>query len=344
MTRAGLHRAARSALARRAAARHARSRAAPLPRRSRPAGSCSVLSATGISWPSRRARPFTCAARSGARRPCDELVAAAAGSCPDGDRAARRTRGRGEHLRDLLRRARCAHAASARAPSPARTANPRRRSHGWRSAARRAARRRPARTPTARSSIYEHDARRRRARPPAATLGAEVVAGLEACGVEPDVQGVTASEELVVRSLESWQRAVRSWIANPTQEQAVMLVSVFVDSRPVWGIHMGTPDRRHVQQRSAQRGSAAPARAPGALLPAPHRLPAGPRRRALRRAPRTSSTSSAAALLPIVDLARWAGMAAGVTSASTRERLRAAADGGHDLASDRPDRSRTLST
>jgi CBS domain-containing protein len=31
-------------------------------------------------------------------------------------------------------------------------------------------------------------------------------------------------------------------------------------------------------------------------------------------------------LVPIVDLARWAGVAAGVTSASTRERLRAAAD------------------
>ena len=33
-------------------------------------------------------------------------------------------------------------------------------------------------------------------------------------------------------------------------------------------------------------------------------------------------------VLPIVDLARWAGIAAGVTSASTTERLRAAAAGG----------------
>ena len=33
-------------------------------------------------------------------------------------------------------------------------------------------------------------------------------------------------------------------------------------------------------------------------------------------------------LLPVVDLARWAGMAAGVTSASTSERLRAAGDAG----------------
>ena len=33
-------------------------------------------------------------------------------------------------------------------------------------------------------------------------------------------------------------------------------------------------------------------------------------------------------LLPVVDLARWAGIAAGVTSASTSERLRAARDAG----------------
>ena len=33
-------------------------------------------------------------------------------------------------------------------------------------------------------------------------------------------------------------------------------------------------------------------------------------------------------MIPIVDLARWAGMAAGVTSASTSERLRAAAAAG----------------
>jgi CBS domain-containing protein len=39
-------------------------------------------------------------------------------------------------------------------------------------------------------------------------------------------------------------------------------------------------------------------------------------------------------LVPIVDLARWAGMAAGVTSASTPERLRAAAAAGTLSAAD----------
>ena len=44
-----------------------------------------------------------------------------------------------------------------------------------------------------------------------------------------------------MRSLESWQRVVASWIADPTQEKALILTSVLVDSRPVRGIHKGTP-------------------------------------------------------------------------------------------------------
>ena len=44
-----------------------------------------------------------------------------------------------------------------------------------------------------------------------------------------------------MRSLESWQRLARSWIAEPTQEKALILSSLLVDSRPVWGVHTGTP-------------------------------------------------------------------------------------------------------
>ena len=68
-----------------------------------------------------------------------------------------------------------------------------------------------------------------------------MVEGLEACGLQPDEHRVSASDPLFVRSLDSWQRAVRSWIDDPTQEKALILVSVLVDSRPVWGVHTGTP-------------------------------------------------------------------------------------------------------
>ena len=71
-------------------------------------------------------------------------------------------------------------------------------------------------------------------------IGETVVEQLQACGLRADEHGATASDFRFVRSLDSWQRAVRSWIADPTQEKAVILVSVLVDSRPVWGIHTGT--------------------------------------------------------------------------------------------------------
>lgn len=159
------------------------------------------------------------------------------------------------------------------------------------------------------------------------SVGAEVVAGLEACGLRGDAQGVTAADALVVRSLESWQRVASSWLERPTQKQAVMLVSVFVDSRPVWGLHMGTPladtfrtaPRNEVLLRLLAR-LALSYRPPTGFLRGLVVEHSGERRGQLDIKRR--------GLLPIVDLARWAGMAAGVTSASTRERLDAAAEGG----------------
>ena len=64
-------------------------------------------------------------------------------------------------------------------------------------------------------------------------IGTHVVGGAAACGLHPDEHGVNASDLRVVRSADSWQRVARSWMNDPTQEQALILVSVFVDSRPV---------------------------------------------------------------------------------------------------------------
>ena len=158
-------------------------------------------------------------------------------------------------------------------------------------------------------------------------LGRTVVAGLEACGLQPDAHGATASDELFVRSLESWQRAVGSWIDDPTQDKALIL----------------------------SRCSSTAGRC-GASIPGPRWPTASAWRRATRRCcgcspasrsrtarrPASSGDSSSSTpastagrldlkhggVTPIVDLARWAGIAAGVTSASTTERLRAAAAAG----------------
>jgi CBS domain-containing protein len=152
-----------------------------------------------------------------------------------------------------------------------------------------------------------------------------VVAGLEACGFHPDPHGATASDLLFVRSVESWRRVARSMIADPTQAKALILTSVLVDSRPVWGLHLGSPISETFRV------------APGnpdllrmlARFALSYRPPTGFLRGLVVEHTgehRGRLDLKKAGIVPVVGLARWAGMAAGVTSGSTGERLRAAAD------------------
>jgi CBS domain-containing protein len=158
-------------------------------------------------------------------------------------------------------------------------------------------------------------------------VGREVVAGLERCGLRADAHGATAANLAFIRSLQSWQRAAQSWIADPTQEQALILVSVVVDSRPVWGVHTGTPvtdtfrsaaRNRHLLRLLARFALSC-------------RPPTGFFRGLVVEhtgAYRGRLDLKHGGMIPIVDLSRWAAMSAGVTSASTTERLRAAASAG----------------
>jgi CBS domain-containing protein len=158
-------------------------------------------------------------------------------------------------------------------------------------------------------------------------IGATVVSWLEASGLRADEHGATASDPRFVRSLDSWKRAVHSWIDDPTQEKAVLLVSVLVDSRPVWGIHTGTPVADSLRL-APDNPALLRLLARFALS---HRPPTGFFRGLVVESTgehRGRLDLKRGGVIPIVDLARWAGMAAGVTSASTLERLRAAAAAG----------------
>jgi CBS domain-containing protein len=164
-------------------------------------------------------------------------------------------------------------------------------------------------------------------RPYLHALATRVVAELERCGLRPDEHGATAANVIFVRALASWQNAARSWIEDPTLEKALILTSVLVDSRPVWGIHTGTP--------VADTFRMAP-RSPALLrllarFALSHRPPTGFLRGLVVEHSgehRGQLDLKHGGVIPIVDLARWAGMAAGVASASTVERLRAAAQAG----------------
>jgi len=175
--------------------------------------------------------------------------------------------------------------------------------------------------------VWYGDVREEFVRPHLHALAGEVAAGLAACGIRVDDHGASASDVLFVRSLDSWRHLARSWIERPTREQALILVSVLVDSRPVWGVHGGAPVSDTFRVGSA-RPELLHLLARFALS---HRPPTGFLRGLVVEHDgehRGRLDLKRGGLLPVVDLARWAGMAAGVTSASTLERLHAAGAAG----------------
>ncbi|HTU97302.1 MAG TPA: putative nucleotidyltransferase substrate binding domain-containing protein [Solirubrobacteraceae bacterium] len=155
----------------------------------------------------------------------------------------------------------------------------------------------------------------------------EVIGGLRACGLRIDENGVTADAAPFVRSVSSWQQVAQSWMSDPTQDKALILTSVVVDNRPVWGVHTGTPVADTFRLAA---GSPRLLRML-ARFALSHR-PAARRFRGLTvehggEHPGTLDLKQGG-LVPILDLARWGAMTAGVTSATTPERLRAAAEAG----------------
>jgi CBS domain-containing protein len=144
--------------------------------------------------------------------------------------------------------------------------------------------------------------------------------GLRACGMSPDAHGASAANPIFARSLASWHRAAHSFSEDPTQEKALILVSVLADSRPVWssggapgGLWEGQPTTELLRMLARFALSFRP---PTGFLRDFVVEHSGERRGQL--------DLKHGGLIPIVDLARWAGMAAGLASASTLERLRAA--------------------
>ena len=129
-------------------------------------------------------------------------------------------------------------------------------------------------------------------RPYLHAVATKVVGGLEACGLYADAHGATAGDPPFIRSLESWQRAVRSWIADPTQEKALILVSVLVDSRPGVGNPHGHAGSGHVPPSAEQSGAAASAGPVRALAPTADGVPARTGRRALGRASRPARSQA----------------------------------------------------
>lgn len=160
------------------------------------------------------------------------------------------------------------------------------------------------------------------------SLGQFVVDGLARSGIHHCGEGVLASRPLFARSADAWEEAAQSWLDDPDQEKALILISVIADARVVWA-PAAAGDR-------FQAAFAEAAKRPRLLrrlqsLALAYRPPTGFVRELVveydgARRPRLDIKRGG--ILPVVDLARAAAMAAGVSVASTTQRLQAAAAAG----------------
>ncbi len=144
---------------------------------------------------------------------------------------------------------------------------------------------------------------------------------LDGCGLPADRNGALACKAGFVRSASGWYTAAEGWLDDPLRDHGLILSSLMIDGRVVWGdpaLHTVPNAFRRIRDDH-----------PNALrLQLLDALSGRVRTRSLRDVlSRRGGTFDLKnhAVTPIVNLARWGGLAAGVTSATTPARLAAAA-------------------
>jgi CBS domain-containing protein len=155
------------------------------------------------------------------------------------------------------------------------------------------------------------------------SLAERVLDGLTESGFRTDAKGAVASSPLFARSVAAWEEAARSWVEHPDRDRGLLLLSVVVESDPVWGKTTVAERLAAAFARNPRREAMLKRLAAAALLERP---PTGFRRHRvlLSSGEHRVLDIKKAGLLPVEALARWAGLTAGVSAASTRARLEAA--------------------
>lgn len=164
-------------------------------------------------------------------------------------------------------------------------------------------------------------------------LGRRVAGELAASGFAADTHGASVAQPSFAHSSEAWRAAVRDAVERPRGEEGLIFISLLLDSRPVYRTG-DTPDLLEELRAAGRRRAVLRLMLRLALA---HRPPTGFQR--LRDPPRDLVVGHSGehrgqldikrgGLLPIVDIARFAGLAADADTASTPERLRAAGSAG----------------
>jgi CBS domain-containing protein len=147
---------------------------------------------------------------------------------------------------------------------------------------------------------------------------------LDGCGLPSDSNGAIAASPNFARSQSDWASAAKGWLDDPLKDKGLILSSLLLDGRVVWGdAALHTVPAAYRRMRTEH---------PNALrLQLLNALADRVRTRSLRdvlaRRGGTFDLKSHA-VTPIVNLARWGGLAGDIASASTPARLRAAAGSG----------------
>jgi CBS domain-containing protein len=147
---------------------------------------------------------------------------------------------------------------------------------------------------------------------------------LDGCGLPSDRNNAIASSPLFSRSQSEWFAAAEGWLDDPLRDRGLILSSLLLDGRVVWGdATLHTVPSAYRRMRDAH---------PNALrLQLLEALSGKVRTRSLKDVlSRRGGTFDLKdhAVTPIVNLARWGGLTADVTSATTPARLSAAAQAG----------------
>lgn len=155
-------------------------------------------------------------------------------------------------------------------------------------------------------------------------IAARAHAILDGCGLPADSNGAVASHQAFGRSATDWVQAAEGWLDDPLRGKGLILSSLLIDGRVVWGnraLHTVPTVFRRMRDEH-----------PNALrLQLLDALSGKVRTWSLRDVlARRGGTFDLKthAVTPIVNLARWGGLTADVTSASTPARLAAAASTG----------------
>jgi CBS domain-containing protein len=164
--------------------------------------------------------------------------------------------------------------------------------------------------------------------PPGLTaLAQAVVEDLERSGFAPDPHAANASKRLFARSASEWRSTIAHWLEHPGEDNVLIAVSLLLDGRVV-AAHGQPPD---VLDILAEGRHHSPLLRLLQRLAVTYRPPTGFLRDIVVEhggEHRGHFNIKRGGLLPIVDIARYAGIAAGTTATSTPERLRAAAAAG----------------